>query len=191
MSALNSKQALRQKYKTMRDGLPSLSHDDLLQIYKSLDLVIADRLYVGGYFAYRNEVPVLPEFWMKHSFDYALPVVREKGVMKFVLINSDTEYRFNRYGIKEPVFDVERYVEPDCLLMPLLAFDKKGNRLGYGGGYYDRYLAQHKEKHGHFPYRVGLAREEQAAETELIVEAHDVGLDCVVTPKRILKFTKD
>jgi 5-formyltetrahydrofolate cyclo-ligase len=67
-------------------------------------------------------------------------------------------------------------VEPDIIIMPLLGFDRRGTRLGYGGGYYDRTLA----RLGKRPRLVGIAFAAQELD-EVPREAHDVPLDMVVT----------
>ncbi len=76
-------------------------------------------------------------------------------------------------------------VEPDILLVPLLAFDARGNRLGYGAGYYDRTLKQLRT--GRTVTAWGIAFDEQEV-PHIPVEPTDVGLDGVITDKRLLTF---
>ena len=85
------------------------------------------------------------------------------------------------YGIKEPRADSPS-MDPDIILMPLLAFDSRGGRLGYGGGFYDRTLAA-------FPaaIAVGVAFDAQEVKT-LPMEAHDRHLDAVITPSGVRDF---
>ncbi len=79
------------------------------------------------------------------------------------------------YGILEPIDGPEVAVDSiDCMLLPGVAFTASGQRLGYGGGYYDRALRNH-----HNVYTIGLAFSVQVA-TTLPVEKHDVGLDEVL-----------
>jgi 5-formyltetrahydrofolate cyclo-ligase len=73
--------------------------------------------------------------------------------------------------------------EPDIVIMPLLGFDSRGTRLGYGGGYYDRTLASMKKK----PRLVGLAFAAQELE-RIPREAHDVPLDAIVTEAGVRHF---
>ena len=73
--------------------------------------------------------------------------------------------------------------EPDVVIMPLLAFDSRGTRLGYGGGYYDRTLASMKKR----PRLVGLAFAAQELD-RIPREAHDVPLDAVVTEAGVRHF---
>ena len=78
-------------------------------------------------------------------------------------------------------------VEPDVFLVPLLAFDANGNRIGYGGGYYDTTLAYYRQKK-HIT-AIGVAYEEQLWFEDLPCEDHDQKLDYIITPKRLRKFT--
>ena len=79
------------------------------------------------------------------------------------------------YGVREPAQEAARFT-PDVILVPLLAFDARGGRLGYGGGFYDRTLAAHPAA-----FAVGVAFDEQEVE-DVPVEAHDRPLDAVLTP---------
>lgn len=75
---------------------------------------------------------------------------------------------------------------PDIFLVPLLAFDEKGHRMGYGGGYYDATLAFYKRLKQ--SVAIGIAYEEQLWSSPLPIEPHDVPLDYIVTPAAIRKF---
>ncbi len=88
--------------------------------------------------------------------------------------------------IMEPAADLPA-VRPDIVLTPLLAFDRKGTRLGYGGGYYDATLAAYR-KDGHPCRAVGFAYAEQLVLFPLPRAEHDVPLDAVVTPDRMIMF---
>ena len=74
-------------------------------------------------------------------------------------------------------------VEPDVVVMPLLGFDKRGTRLGYGGGYYDRTLARMKKK----PKLIGYAFAAQEL-PEIPRQPHDLPLDAVATERGIRWF---
>ena len=88
------------------------------------------------------------------------------------------------FGTLAPADDAPR-VEPDVILMPLLGFDKRGTRLGYGGGYYDRTLAHLKKR----PRLIGFAFARQEAE-HIPRQAHDVPLNTVVTELGVRNFEK-
>ena len=101
----------------------------------------------------------------------ALPVLT--AGLEFAAYEPDAPLRANRYGIGEPAALV--IVRPTLVLAPLVAFDSRGNRLGMGGGYYDRYFQSHPQAR-----RVGVAHECQRAEA-LPVAPGDAPLSAVVT----------
>ena len=82
-------------------------------------------------------------------------------------------------GLRQPGVDAP-VVVPEVLFMPLVGFTAKGDRLGQGGGYYDRYLAAHPQT-----VAIGMAWDMQEI-PELAAEPHDVPLRAVVTPTRVL-----
>ena len=121
--------------------------------------------------------------------------IKDFNVFKDIIVNSpnfrldfiqcslDSTFVINQYGIPEPVDG--KVVYPDILLIPLVAFDKKLNRLGYGAGFYDR-LIQYLKKRKNI-ITIGLAFDFQ--EVYLIpVSKHDQKLDYIVTNKKILKW---
>ena len=84
----------------------------------------------------------------------------------------------NKYGIPEPVSNKIRY--PDILLVPLVAFDKDLNRIGYGGGFYDRYIKKIKKKK---IITIGLAFSFQKVK-KIQTNKFDIKLDFIVTEKK-------
>lgn len=114
-----------------------------------------------------------------------LPLVhKERRELTFSYIKSLNELAPGVYGIREPLPEYLRPVSLtsiDLIIVPGVAFDLKGHRLGYGGGYYDRFL----RRVGDDVPRVGLAFELQLLD-ELPVEDHDVTVDTIITEKRII-----
>ncbi len=111
----------------------------------------------------------------------ALPVVSRNGVMSFYRYRPGAELLVNRLGILEPGAGAA-FVHPlalDLLVMPLVAFDDRGMRLGMGAGYYDRYLARIPPRMR--PLLVGLAHEVQRSPEPLPAATWDVPLDGVIT----------
>jgi 5-formyltetrahydrofolate cyclo-ligase len=95
----------------------------------------------------------------------------------------------NRYGILEPPINNQRLTPTwslDLVLMPLVAFDAKGNRLGMGAGFYDRTFDVHNHPYRPKPKLLGLAYDFQET-SGLKPEPWDVPLDYIVTPSRIIK----
>ncbi len=116
----------------------------------------------------------------------ALPVLKPKGLpvgLYFQHCLPDTPMCVNRFGIPEPCFDPRMRIGPRFLgvvFMPLLGFDRQGNRLGMGGGFYDRSLAFKHRANGTRPLLVGVAFDCQRVEA-LAVNTWDVAMDAVVT----------
>jgi 5-formyltetrahydrofolate cyclo-ligase len=95
-----------------------------------------------------------------------------------------TELVENEYGILEPINGEEINVnEIKIVLIPLLSFDIKGNRLGYGKGFYDRFLSTLSEN----CIKIGLSHFE-ANETLLPIDKYDIRLDYCITPNRLYSF---
>ncbi len=112
-----------------------------------------------------------------------LPILHQ---LKHVLYHDDIQLKKNKWGIPEPVMD-EKLADltlTDIVIVPLLAFDKSGNRLGYGKGYYDAFL----KKLPPDCLKIGLCFEMGFVETGLPIESHDVALNYVVTEKGIFEF---
>ncbi len=96
-------------------------------------------------------------------------------------INADTRFRTGNYGIPEPISPVLISLDSiDLMIVPGVAFDAAGNRLGRGGGYYDRLLA------GFSGFSAAVAFDFQIV-SEVPCAAHDRPVDCVITPTKILK----
>jgi len=138
---------------------------------------------VGGYFAMRAEIDIvaLLRVLAVRGHVIVLPETMPKGE-PLVFRRWDTWEPLvaGRFGTKHPVGDVLR---PDFLLVPLLGFDNKGNRLGYGAGHYDRTFAELPNA-----FRLGCAFSVQQF-PELPVEAHDVRLHAVATEAGVLRFS--
>lgn len=107
--------------------------------------------------------------------------------MKFHYLNSlEDEMEINRWGIREPFSHREKWVPGDekaLMITPGLAFGLKGERLGRGGGFYDRYLSRFKSS----LVTVGICLEEQIKEG-IPVNQHDMRLDALCTNRRFLQF---
>ena len=113
-----------------------------------------------------------------------MPVISDQTELQFYVINSNTSFKKNKFGIDEPIIKNQKPISPDQLdliLMPLVAFDQNGNRLGRGAGFYDRALQFAKNKlHDQRPILIGLAYEFQKVD-HLIPESWDIKMDLVVT----------
>ena len=139
---------------------------------------------VGGYYPINNEIDDLEilKNLEKKKIKISLPVIEKNFKINFIKCSLNDPFVINNYGIPEP--GEGKVVYPDILLIPLVAFDKKLNRLGYGAGFYDRFIKFLKKKKNIIT--IGLAFDFQ--EVYLIpVSKHDQKLDYIVTNKKILK----
>lgn len=144
---------------------------------KYLDLAQMD-LYL--YASCQNEVDTMQliKDCLSRKQKIALPRVCEDGIhMKFYYITSLNDLTAGYKGIPEPGLYCEPAAEnrQKIILVPGVAFDKKGNRIGYGKGFYDRYLKEHE-----FIKKMGIAFEMQVLE-EIPGEPDDVQMDMVIT----------
>ena len=134
--------------------------------------------------------PVIEWCWQQH-IAVCLPVLHpfSKGHLLFLHFTADSPMSTNRFGIIEPQLNCQQIVPLstiDIICTPLVAFDQQGNRLGMGGGFYDRTLTQwHHQRLG--PYPIGLAHDCQ--EVDAVPTEHwDVPLPEILTPTRRLHW---
>ena len=99
---------------------------------------------IYGYLPYNQEVRTIPMLERALAEGKKVAVPKMYGdEMKFIYIEDLSGLENNSFGIPEPIADEPVAQDPNALiLMPGLAFDRQGHRIGYGGGYYDRYLQQ-------------------------------------------------
>lgn len=143
---------------------------------------------VAGYWPQNKEFDVryILDDLLGQNVVCALPeVTKESRVMKFLRWRADTPLEKNAFGVMQPQ-DKTSYVTPDVVLVPLLAFDRRGYRLGYGGGHYDATLESLRSQRRILAVGVGYA--EQAVLFNLPVEDHDQKLDMMLTPRGVQDF---
>ena len=103
--------------------------------------------------------------------------------MKSFIFNEETLMKKNKYGIPEPINGKEFKENIDVIFVPLLAYDKNGNRVGYGKGFYDRFLTNDQTRN---VIKVGLSFFEP--ECKIQISKYDEKLDFCVTPKKVFSF---
>ncbi|MEM6052460.1 5-formyltetrahydrofolate cyclo-ligase [Erwinia sp. P7711] len=132
--------------------------------------------------------PLIAKLW-QHKQQVYLPVLHpfSAGQLLFIRYQPTTLLTPNRLNIPEPPLDIRHLAtldELDLVMVPLVAFDRQGQRLGMGGGFYDRTL-QNWQQHGFLP--VGLAHDCQQVD-ELPVAEWDVPLPAIITPSHIWQW---
>ena len=183
--AANDRGSLRRRARRIRDGIPAaerarLSAQVCAAARRLLEDAAGDTVMV--YVSCRSEVgtaALIAELRRTHRV--AAPRVAAAGRMEAMLLDTQPLVR-SRLGIMEPPATAA-LVEPasiDAVLVPGLAFDAHGYRLGYGGGYYDRFLTRCARA-----LRIGLAFETQMVDS-VRPHARDQPLDHVVTERRVV-----
>lgn len=186
-----SKSELRIKYKDLRKALT-------LEQVEDLSLAISNqllKLYIWEHSFYHIFLAI--EEQKEVNTDYILNILsgKDKNILisksdfettelTHFLLTDSTKIDKNKYNIPEPVDGIEISNDKiEVVFMPLLAFDKQGNRVGYGKGFYDKFLAKCSPK----TIKIGLSFFEAEDEINDAFEG-DVKLDYCVTPKGIYQF---
>ena len=180
---------LRSHFKKKRFSLTKQEVDDLSQrVFKQLD-----KLNIWKLKHYHIFISILKY----NELDTSSIINKLKSEQKIIIvpkisnnelvhiaINDETEFGLNEYGIKEPNDDNHFVIENlDIIFIPLLAFDIEGHRVGYGKGYYDRFLKLTNNS----TLKIGLSFFDPINKI-LDIDDNDVKLDYCVTPKQVHKF---
>ncbi len=194
-----SRPILRQKIRDLRKSISPELHahysSQLIDRFANHER-IKNAKCVALYISVDGEIDTkgVIEWCLARGKKVAVPVLHpfSKGNLLFLNYDHDTKMVNNKYGIPEPELDVQNVIpleNIDILFTPLVAFDSKGNRLGMGGGYYDRTLQMyHMSKNGPFP--IGLALDIQEVDV-LPSEIWDVPLPEIITPTRDIIFKEN
>lgn len=195
---MKEKAALRRRMYAMRSSLTNQEHDEKSQeICRRLVQFVSSMnrpLTIAAFMPYRGEVDIVPfiEFCWRDGIRIAIPRPEPQSKqLAFFMIHSmdDVASEMGAYGIREPREEEKHRVYPDqfgIALVPGLAFDRKLARLGYGGGYYDRWLTRFVHGEASRPLFISPAFELQIVD-EVPIEEHDVLLDAVVTEKQMIR----
>ena len=153
---------------------------DFRSIIKILKKRKQKKKIIGGYYPYNHEVNVMPllEKFEKSNYIISLPKIGKNSSMNFFVWSTNDPLNINEYGIPEPI--TNRMIFPDVLLVPLVAYDKNCNRVGYGGGFYDRYIKRTKKIKNILT--IGLAFSYQKVK-KIPIEKNDIKIDFIITEK--------
>ena len=180
--------------KTILDKRNSISPLDIVNNSSIIsNIVISTKEYqsslsVGIYYSIGSEVKTFDI--IKHSLEnkkeIALPRVIDSTKIQFFKIMEDKfekiKFTKGKYGIFENSISTTIIDKIDLLIIPGIVFDLKGNRIGYGKGYYDRFLSLGKSK-----CIMGLSYESQII-NEIPNNEHDIPVDIIITEKRIIRI---
>lgn len=193
MSKAEQKKKLRSAYLKKRNEMDSEKRRECSEkirerLRRSKRLKTASTVFV--YAAYKSEVETqkIMSDLLKMGKRVAVPKVNGEE-MDFYEIQSWEELFPGFQGILEPQGADKEPVIPedsDVMLLPGAVYDRRGGRIGYGGGYYDRYLKKIKDTYGKEPYLMALCFQSQLYPGKLPSEEHDRKMDCVLTEKSII-----
>jgi len=186
------KATLRKQYKTKRNNLTDSEIDEfsLLIANRLLHLSIWEKTYYHLFLSIEEQKEVQTEYILHilHAKDKEVVVPKSDfNTLELTnyLLTDNTKIAINEYNIPEPVDGIEvPHKKLDVVFIPLLAFDKKGNRVGYGKGFYDNML----HKCNLDCIKIGVSFFDA---TETLIEdvyEGDIPLDYCVTPERIYSF---
>ncbi len=183
---LREKEALRKFLINRRSELgPSIDfQSNILNNIKPLIDEIENE-YIGTFISFRDELDTkkLNQYLLERKLNLALPAIDfQTKEINFFMYHKNTELKENKFSILEPK-NKDKVIYPKIILIPLLGYSKSGFRLGYGGGYYDKYLS--KNGIGDVK-KIGIAFSFQEVK-EIPVEDHDERLDWILTEKHLYK----
>ncbi|WP_281636931.1 5-formyltetrahydrofolate cyclo-ligase [Flavobacterium marginilacus] len=185
------KKTLRTKYKTLRNELSEIEIEEksLAIANEILKLPIWDKTYFHVFLSIEEQKEVNTEFILHLLSGKDKEIVISKSdfvtrEMTHFLLTDNTKIKKNEYNIPEPIDGLEvPATKIDVVFVPLLAYDIKGNRVGYGKGFYDKFLSQCKPE----TIKIGLSFFEPE-ESILDLFENDILLDYCVTPNGIYRF---
>ena len=157
---------------------------DLVKFISFLKINKLNFKSIGGYYPSNYEIDDLDilDLLEKKNFKVSLPIIKKDNQMNFYSWSRNDPLKINKFGIPEPLSSKVFY--PDILLVPLVAYDSSLNRLGYGGGYYDRYIEKIEKIKK--VIKIGLAFSFQKI-SSIPTNQYDKKLDFIVTEKEILR----
>ena len=190
----SERQLIRTQIRRQRQALSPQQQQQAAQqvAERALSLpLLAQARNVALFLSFDGELdtrPLISRLWQRGQQVY-LPVLHpfSTGQLLFIRYLPDTPLTPNRYGIPEPSLNLTELAPLDTLdiiLVPLVAFDARGQRLGMGGGFYDRTL-QHWQQHGVLP--AGLAHCCQQVPA-LPTEQWDIPLPVIITPEKVWQW---
>jgi 5-formyltetrahydrofolate cyclo-ligase len=185
VSIAEQKRALRKEMIAKRDALSPIFRKQMSEkaAKGEMPFDVPDGAIVSGWFSMGTELnpyPLMKRLAEENGATLALPAI-ESGKLIFRAWVPGMELRRVGFGLSEPGPEAKE-VDPDILFVPLLAFDLKGYRIGYGKAYYDGGLSRLREKKK--VIAVGLGFDEQCVEN-VPTEPHDQKLDYVITEEGV------
>ncbi|QQG35462.1 MAG: 5-formyltetrahydrofolate cyclo-ligase [Micavibrio aeruginosavorus] len=189
---MSSKQTLREEAIRFRNSIDPFSEDVDLVVSEFFECLCPQAgQVVALYWPKGKEFDTGPliEALLRNRVSCALPVMqKDSKELRFVRWDESIPLIAGPFGIMQPEINRDSvWVEPDIVVVPMLAFDRQGHRLGYGGGYYDATLAALRARKPVQAVAIGYST--QAVLFNLPSEPHDQKMDWVITPNRVQRHT--
>ena len=184
-----AKREARGRARRARDGVNLVERraaaHELSLVLLSLNELAGARAILA-YAALPNELDPAPAIWRlrKRGVRIAYPRIEAPGVLGMHFVDHEMELVPGPFGLAQPSEHAPHVSHAliDAVIIPGVAFDEQGTRLGYGGGYYDRLLPMMRPE----CMRIGIAFDEQVL-SHIPTEEHDACVDVLVTPSRIIR----
>ncbi len=183
---MQNKSLLRKKYLLIRkkkyfDIKPSF-FNPLVKLIKKKNK--KKNVFLSSFYPSSFEINTLRLFETKfiNKLEILLPVINKNNMMCFYKWKKNDVLKINQFGMLEPAL-LSSHIIPDIMLVPLLAYDSKNNRLGYGGGFYDRYIKKYIKINKNI-LTIGIAFSFQRYH-KIPVFNNDVKLNYILTEKGI------
>ncbi len=165
---------------TLSNDFVEKNSKDIFELMKSTNILDFETVLI--YCAFKNEVET------KSIIDYLVSHGREVYVPKcnidlkeFVPVRiTENNFRLNAYGIFEPTDEIYAKKQIQCAIVPGVAFDMRGNRIGFGAGYYDKFFNKNPDV-----YKIGICYEFQLVDN-IPSEDYDIPMDVIITNERII-----
>jgi 5-formyltetrahydrofolate cyclo-ligase len=192
-----SAQHIRQHFRQLRRSLDlKQQQQSSLQLLRNINDAIGFKYHkkIGCYISTQSEISLNPWIASATRQHVYLPKLYEtiQPQLRFAPLNQSTIWMRNRFDILEPDAawgDTVSAQRLDIVLLPLVAFDRHGSRMGMGGGYYDRSLAfRNHRQHWKKPLLIGVAYSCQES-SQLPVNPWDIDMDLIITEKEIITPT--
>jgi len=185
--------SIRERYKVKNEEIEKIKEKflSLVDRYKSNTILL--------YYPHRNEVdtrPIIREL-LKRKKTVLLPKVEKNHILP-IFISDISDLKEGFAGIKEPEGKVYPKEKIDIVVVPAVAYDRRGYRLGYGKGFYDRFLKDFQNLKGKLCFKtkskrnrlktqfIGLAYDFQVLDS-LPYEEHDIPVDIIITPREVIE----
>ena len=189
---VNNKSELRNKYSFMRKSLSikQIEESSLSISNKLFKIPIWDKKFYHIFLTSKKKKELNTRFILdilvKKNKSVVVPKMIDKNSLEHVLLTKKTVLKENSFGILEPFSQNDKIVEPsilDVVIIPLIIFDLNGNRVGYGKGYYDRFLKTCRKD----IIKIGISFFEPV-DSIIDVSKNDVSLDYAITSNSIFNF---